>query len=726
MVTGTKLYPRGKFRVRMPALSLARTSTIWRIAIAAIATSVASIATLLPHFNRPLVLDEVEFIEAARGIQRYGVPVYYRGWIDTAGLIKVGSFHVHGLSGLSTVFKTSDGFITALQHGQFVDLVGNWHPELYLYLLALFLRLPVPVEVSARLLNLLCLEASAMLLFGIVDLTLARWRAAGSWRWVLPLIASLSYVLYPFTTRDNVLVDFTGTLSVTTVLLFWYVRLRTGLTWRGVAAQIIALALVPWSNLGPFPALVVALGGIAALECVCGPRRRGLMSLAVLGGGIALFYVTFEIYSLWSGLPAALTLQHNNAKLGQALALLPYPMAWRHGGTQFGTFLLWALTVGPAVVAAAAMYVMSHSAFVRTLGWKQGRVRIVTGLASLALTGVALVVYGAWQGIGVLRTAVVAVTSLYSFIRFLWALWLTVPHIEWLPVALAGCVVVLTIELPKVRQVATPHDAEPASTIKEMAIFAVVLATDLQLLGAQAWGFPKYEAPIFAVSCVALSLFVYTASSAPTAPRWAAFAALLLMSLGLLALLFREQPQLYGVNIAIPAHYRAGQLAAVLVLVAGMWASAGESVLAVLKAWRSKWSGYGVRASWIVAPALVLLAFAPLAVSGGREAAGLPGERGSLTYVEGTSWGVRAAGEYLHAHVQPGDQVSVRKDIGFYADVPYSEDYPWTAPIHPSAGTTVLWVSRPVSPGPGFVLMWRGPEYNVYRYTSPAHPTATK
>src|SRR5260221_5155131 len=94
-------------------------------------TSLLAIVTLAPNFTRPMVLDEVEFIEAARGIQTYGVPVYYHGYSTSAGWTLIGQDNVRGL-GPSTIYTTPDGFITAVEHGADFDAIANWHPELYL------------------------------------------------------------------------------------------------------------------------------------------------------------------------------------------------------------------------------------------------------------------------------------------------------------------------------------------------------------------------------------------------------------------------------------------------------------------------------------------------------------------------------------------------------------------------------------------------------------------
>jgi len=159
-----------------------------------------------------------------------------------------------------------------------------------------------------------------------------------------------------------------------------------------------------------------------------------------------------------------------------------------------------------------------------------------------------------------------------------------------------------------------------------------------------------------------------------------------------------------------------GGLAAVAVLLAGALASvASDDVAAWLGSARVDLSSSAKRAL-LYAPVIVLALAAPLALSTLTEAIHLPAERGSLTYVEGTSWGVRDAGLYLQAHVRPSDQLVLRKDIAFYAGMPYFDDFPWTLPLH-AEGSRVIWTARASSPGPGFVEVWSGPEFNVYKYT---------
>lgn len=684
---------------RIQAWAVAR----WPLLVAVTLTSAASLATLLPHLDRPLVVDETEFIAAAQGIQRYGVPVYYRGWIGLDDMVRVGRVHIAGLPGYSTIFKTPDGFITAVQHGSLIDLVGNWHPELYLYLLALFLRLPVAFEVAARLLNVVCLEASAMLVYGITAQVLRRWGASSRWRWAAPIVVSLAYVLHPFTTRGTVLVDFTGTLSVTTVLLFWFVRLTSAPTWRGLAAQIVAFALVPWSNMGPFPALVVALGAVAALECVRGPRRRGLMSLVVLVGGIGLFYVSFELYSLWAGLPASLTLDHNSARVSEALAQLPYPLAWRYGGASGGSVLLWALAVGPLCGAAVIAHVASRLAVARRVGWSDGRLAAAIAAGGALVSALGIAGFSRWQGIRIRAGFQVTLTSLIALVRFLWAHWLGVANLEWLIALLAVSAAVLAIRLPHGAPMTDATETDPGLTLKEMAFFTLVIGADLLLLGAQAWGFPKYDAPILAVCAPLVAVLVYTITRDRVAPQRVAGVALLALAGGLVVLLFTHVANPYG------APYRFGHIGAIMVLVAAAWACLGLPIVRQI-ALRAPLQ----RSARYAAPALLILGLAPLTAATVRDAVSLPSARGSVTYLEGTSWGIRAAGKYLHAHARPGDEVKVRKDVGFYSEVNYGEDFPWTTPLQ-CVGTRVVWTARTSVPGKGYALMWTGPEYNVYR-----------
>lgn len=707
----------------------------WHLVVLGLTVLVAAV-TLVPYLDRPMVLDEVEFIEAARGIQAYGVPVYYHGYATSAGWTLIGRYNVHGI-GLSTIYTTPDGFITAIQHGTMFNVIANWHPELYLYILALFLHLPVAPEVAARLLNLLCLEASALLIFGIARELLARLGASARWRLIGPLVAAALYELHPLATRGSELIDFTASLSVTTVLLFWFVRLRYNETKRGLAAQIVAFALVPWTNLGPFPAIEAAMGLMLLLALVLRHWRTTLRSLIVLIGGTALFYLTFDLYSLWSGIPASLTLSHSGTRITQALELVPYPLNWRHLGAQHGSFALWGLTAAVPLIVAAALYVTGRF---QLLPYAR-RVRMLIGLGALGASLVVSVglaaLYGKWQGIGARAGVVTEYSSWIALLRFFRTGWASVVHLEWLVPAMALCVVLLVLTAsgviadstaaapsPQAQQGATSAGSAAVATARasvrhlhyvlaEMAIFCLVMAADLLFLAAQAWGFPKYQVPILAVASPLCAAFAYVITRRVHESRLAASLSLLAGALFLALLIFRSG--------SLPFTYRLGGLAAVAVLLAGALACAGSDLQTALtfasaRVIPTSSSRPRSRLLLLYTPVLVLLLATPLAFTTIAEAVQLPGERGSLTYLEGTSWGVRAAGLYLRAHVQPGDQVIVRKDIAYYAGTPYSDDFPWTVPLHAS-GPLVIWAARTSSPGPGFVEVWRGTEFNVYKYT---------
>lgn len=675
-------------------------------------TGAATVATLLPHFWRPMVLDEFEFITAAQGIRNTGVPVYYRGGVDLTTWARVGQTHVPGFPGLSTLWESSDGFFTLVQHGATIDWAGNWHPELYLYLLAPLLGLPIPGAVAARLLNLLCLEASALLIFAITRRALESAGGSRRWTFVVPFLASLVYILDPYTTREYVLIDFSGTLSSTTVLLFWYMRLRAGPRWRDCWLPIVAFALVPWSNLGPLPAVMLTLALSGALDCLTGTWRRGVRTFAVLGGGVGLFYVTFYAYGIWAGLPAALTLAHNNVRVVQALARVPWPLAWRHLGAQRGTFLLWALALGPWLLAAGGLVVGPWIPALRS----RLRADVLTTSIALSASAVASLLgtaaFGVWQGIGAGAGTHAAVASLPQLARFFWANWLTVPHQEWMVTALALCVTLLTLGVRGWEgddlAGSTP---DAVKVIREMALFALIMGGDLLFLMARAWGFPKYQGPVFSVCVPLAAIFVFI--TIKRHPRSSRGAVLFLAGVagGIAWLATWPVPE-----TADPALYRLGTLAAIGILLTGAWVSVRWAWGARLSA---QWPG-GTRP--LIVAGLLVLTCTPLLVAAGREAFVLPGEHGSITYLEGTSWGQAAAGAYLHDHVRPGDMVIVRKDIGYYSGVPYTDDFPWWTPI-PVTGRQVVWAARIDSPGPGFELVWRGPEFNVYRYALlPAAP----
>ncbi len=677
-------------------------------------TSLLAIVTLAPNFTRPMVLDEVEFIEAARGIQTYGVPVYYHGYSTSAGWTLIGQDNVRGL-GPSTIYTTPDGFITAVEHGADFDAIANWHPELYLYILALFLHLPVAPEVAARLLNLLCLVASALLIYGVARQLVVRLGAGARWQFMAPLAAALLYELHPLTTRGSQLIDFTATLSVTTVLLFWFLRLRYNDTNRGLAAQVLAFALVPWSNLGPFPALVAAMGLILLLAMAFRHWREGLRSLVVVGGGTALFYVSYDLYSLWSGIPASLTLDHSAARVNQVLALVPYPLNWQHFGAQRGSFALWALTAAAPLAAALALYFAGRLRMLpRTRTWVVVVAVVALG-GSLAISAVLAALYGNWQDIGMRDGVVIALSSWLALLRFFRAGWMGVAHLEWLAAALALCVALLVISaISAARPTTRVHaQAEAAEShgqyvLAEMLLFCLVLGVDLLFLAAQAWGFPKYDAPIIAVCFPLCAIFAFAIIHRRQESRPAAALSLIAGAV-VLALLV-------GRSGSIPFTYRLGGLAAVAVLLAGALACvASDDVAAWLGSARVDLSS-SAKCALLYAPVIVLALAAPLALSTLTEAIHLPAERGSLTYVEGTSWGVRDAGLYLQAHVRPSDQLVLRKDIAFYAGMPYFDDFPWTLPLHVE-GSRVIWTARVSSPGPGFVEVWSGPEFNVYKYT---------
>lgn len=685
-----------------------------------------ALALAVPHLGALPARDEADAVVAARAITQRGVPVFYGGELLRQGrqVRTLGYFAIPGLPGQSRVLEVRDelGVQTWAENGGTDYSVGNWHPPLYVYLLAAAMLLPLPVVVALRLLNLALLLVSLALLYGIAravvapalagDAPLTSDQEAASdqessqaVRWI-PLIVCLAYVLISFGIRAHMLIEYTTTIAPTTVLLFWSVHLRAPEQgWRGVAARAGALALVAWANLGPLLPLIAALIVAPLLH---GRVRRALLMALTCGLGVALFLISFGAFSLWEGVPASATFAHSGSIVAGALAILPHPKAWAHLGGAGAMELLLAAFYGPPALALAGLI------WPRRASWRARVPRraypwLVLGAVALGM--LLATAYLWWQQVNILTGLVLTVLWSFALLDMFALNWGSLPYIWWLLPCLACAAVVASATLAR----------WSSERIQTLALFAGGVTVVTFLAGPRAWGFAKYIAPAYGILVLlAVLCLVGLATRQVRINGGATVAVCGVALLGLAALIWLPDftcaapnaqtglcPDTNNAPLSLWVSAFTALNILMVALLLGLATRAGRQGRATPLA-------NATLSSALVAPIMVVILL-PLLLFAAPEQLALAHTSGSIAYDTGDLNGMDQAGAYLAAHAAPGQLVVMRKEIAVYApnvrfidDAILPSDYLAT---HPE----VVWVVGPEAAPPGFSAVARFGAWSVYQ-----------
>lgn len=678
----------------------------------------AALAMIGPHLMTPFVRDEADFVVAAQAIDQRGVPVFYQSDVELSGrpVLRVGS--VPGLAGPSTVYEDPDGAFTWVENGGISYKVGNWHPPLYLYLLALFLLLPLPLMLAARLLNLLLLAGVLILLYRLSALLPSKSRdetqvplLRGTTRSFVPLASLVLYLGFTFGIRSSVLVDFTTTLSPLTVLLFWDIHLRAPQNGKGVVLRALALLLVLWSNLGPVPALALAVVLIPLLRW---ETRSMLVSISAVCLALMLFGLTFGLYSLWEGIPAGATFAHSSAIVSRTLLALPHPTGWAHltrGASMVPLEVFLLVLYGPLVAGGAVLVLM------RYVRWRfPPRLMLPLVIGGAPLLALLLSAgYLKWQHVSVTQGLVLGWEWIPAVGKLLVENWAASPFISWLLPGMA-----CTLLLASARQGSPFH-----RSIVEMAAFALLMTGDVLFVGPDAWGFPKYVGPVYPVLILLSVLLVHGLWTGQVKlHQWRTFlvstgsATALCWMLGMVVFGCQPPDALPGICSNQSPVSPLGWLSVISAL--NVVACGALVALTGRYLWKRS---LATEETQHVIGALIGGLLLPLLVFALLEEAAMPGPQGSITYEAGDITGLQEAGHFLATHVAPGQLVLARKEIMVFAPtLRYIDDFqvPDTLIVQNRA---IVWVVRPQLSISGFRQLAHRGAWGMY-YRAPPRAAA--
>ena len=231
------------------------------------------VALVFAQASKRFVLDEVDFPVLAKAIMETGLPYHYRGESDPAS-------------------------------------IGLWHPPLYAYALALFVKIFGFSEGSVRAFGMFCTLATAGLCVAIHRQLFPV--AKASTRWFVPIFLLL-FLLHPYTIANSTVPDIDTTVMPVTMLAFILVLLekfcfgpaqaRTRIPYGDVLFLAAFFALNLWVKMTTPIALIPLAFVLLALSRRWSLAASAAISALVALAGTAAFVLTYGLYCLVAGLP---------------------------------------------------------------------------------------------------------------------------------------------------------------------------------------------------------------------------------------------------------------------------------------------------------------------------------------------------------------------------------------------------------------------------------------
>ena len=222
---------------------------------------------------KPLHLDSIDFAAAAQQTGRSGVPIYYRGE-------------------------------EAPKHS------GLYHPPLYIYLLAAWIRVFGSGESQVQLFGML----SALLQGGVVLAIMETlFGSAFAFRWS-PFFWAI-FLLNPYTLQTASIADIDSTIYGPLLCLVLLAVLR--LSWRGGVWRVDRVYPIEYAFIGAclflclWAKLTTVLLVFPALFCLLFPRfsilRAALITMVLAAGSIVAFLVSYYLYGAVAGVDVTYT-----------------------------------------------------------------------------------------------------------------------------------------------------------------------------------------------------------------------------------------------------------------------------------------------------------------------------------------------------------------------------------------------------------------------------------
>jgi hypothetical protein len=225
--------------------------------------------------DEPLQLDNMDFPAVARATSVSGVPIYYRGEESP-------------------------------KHS------GLYHPPLYIYALAAWIKLFGFGEVPVRMFGIACALLQAGIVLAIIQTLLGRKRARHIAPWFLA-----AFLLNPYTLQTASIADIDSTVygPVLCAILLYTLRL----TWRNGERRTDTVGLGEFAVISFFVALglwaklttILLLVAVLPLLLVArfGWAKAVLTSVLVTGTGVAAFAASYWAYGVLTGLDVTQTVK---------------------------------------------------------------------------------------------------------------------------------------------------------------------------------------------------------------------------------------------------------------------------------------------------------------------------------------------------------------------------------------------------------------------------------
>jgi len=223
--------------------------------------------------GKPFHLDNMDFPAVAAATAATGLPVYYRG--------------------------------EDARHDS-----GLYHPPLYIYLLAGWIRLFGSTEAPIRLFGMTC-----ALLQGAVVLLIVRtlFGTGVAWRW-MPFFWAI-FLLNPYTIQGASITDIDttiygpllGLVLLAALRISWRagVRRTDAAGWREYAWVAVALCFCFWAKMTTVWLVIPVLFLLWISRL--GVRRAAVATLAVTGAGLGSFLVSYWLYGALTGMDVSYT-----------------------------------------------------------------------------------------------------------------------------------------------------------------------------------------------------------------------------------------------------------------------------------------------------------------------------------------------------------------------------------------------------------------------------------
>jgi hypothetical protein len=225
--------------------------------------------------NQPFHLDNMDFPAAAIATSTTGLPIYYRGEDNPRHL-------------------------------------GLYHPPLFIYLLAAWIRLAGFDEVSVRMFGFACALLQAVVVIAILQTLLGRKSAVAIAPWFLVV-----YFLNPYTLQTASIVDIDSTIYgpllcgivLFTLRMSWRdgVRRTDEVTLTEFTVVWVLIVLALWAKL----TTVLLLLGILPLFLVArfGWRKAISLGAILIAAGVAGFALSYWAYGVFTGLDVSYTVR---------------------------------------------------------------------------------------------------------------------------------------------------------------------------------------------------------------------------------------------------------------------------------------------------------------------------------------------------------------------------------------------------------------------------------